>query len=77
MLGKPRILSLFPNSFNKFTKHEHSCKILYLFYGMYMYLPACVVVKAHVVLGKITLTYHTEEGFEQVERGVGSAYYTS
>ena len=30
MLGKPRILSLFPNSFNKFNKHEHSCKILYL-----------------------------------------------
>ena len=30
MLGKPRILSLFPNSFNKFKKHEHSCKILYV-----------------------------------------------
>ena len=30
MLGKPRILSLFPNSFNKFNKHEHSCKILYI-----------------------------------------------
>ena len=30
MLGKPRILSLFPNSLNKFKKHEHSCKILYL-----------------------------------------------
>ena len=29
MLGKPRILSLYPNSFNKFIKHEHSCKILY------------------------------------------------
>ena len=29
MLGKPRILSLFPNSFNKFSKPEHSCKILY------------------------------------------------
>ena len=27
MLGKPRILSLFLNLFNK---HEHSCKILYL-----------------------------------------------
>ena len=31
MLGKPRILSLFPSSFNKFNKHEHSCKILYIF----------------------------------------------
>ena len=30
MLGKPRILSLLPNSFNKFNKHEHSCKILYI-----------------------------------------------
>ena len=30
MLGKPRILSLFPNSLNKFNKHEHSCKILYV-----------------------------------------------
>ena len=30
MLGKPHILSLFPNKFNKFNKHEHSCKILYL-----------------------------------------------
>ena len=27
MLCMPRILSLFPNSFNKF---EHSCKILYI-----------------------------------------------
>ena len=27
MLGKPCILSLFLNSFNKFIKHEHSCKI--------------------------------------------------
>ena len=31
MLGKPRILSFFPHSFNKFNKkHEHSCKILYI-----------------------------------------------
>ena len=30
MLGKPRILSLFLNSFNKFNKHKHSCKILYV-----------------------------------------------
>ena len=30
MLGKPRILSLFPNSFNKFNRKEHSCKILYV-----------------------------------------------
>ena len=30
MLGKPRILSLFFNSFNKFNKHQHSCKILYV-----------------------------------------------
>ena len=30
MLGKPRILSIFLNSSNKFNKHEHSCKILYL-----------------------------------------------
>ena len=30
MLGKPRILFLFPNSFNNSIKHEHSCKILYL-----------------------------------------------
>ena len=29
MLGKPHILSLFPNSFNKFIKNEHSCKILF------------------------------------------------
>ena len=28
MLGKPRILSLFPNSFNKFNK---TCKILYVY----------------------------------------------
>ena len=33
MLSKPSILSLFPYSFNKFNKHEHSCtsKILYVF----------------------------------------------
>ena len=31
MLGKPRILSLFPNSFNKLKiKHEYSCNFLYL-----------------------------------------------
>ena len=28
MLGKPRILSLFLNSFQNSIKHEHSCKIL-------------------------------------------------
>ena len=33
MLGKPRILSLFPNSFNTFNKNEHSCKILYVILG--------------------------------------------
>ena len=31
MLGKPHILSLFLNSFNKFNKNVHSCKILYEF----------------------------------------------
>ena len=30
-INKPRILSLFPNSFNKVNKHEHSCKILYIY----------------------------------------------
>ena len=31
MLGKPHILSLFLNSFEKKTiKYEHSCKILYI-----------------------------------------------
>ena len=30
MLGNPRILSLFLNSFYKFKKPEHSCKILYV-----------------------------------------------
>ena len=30
MLGKPRILSLFPNSVINSIKHEHSCKILYV-----------------------------------------------
>ena len=30
MLGKPSILSLFPNSLIKSIKHEHSCKILYV-----------------------------------------------
>ena len=30
MLGKPRILSLFPNLFNKSIKHENSFKILYI-----------------------------------------------
>ena len=30
MLGKPRILFLFPNSLIISIKHEHSCKILYL-----------------------------------------------
>ena len=29
MLSKPRILSLYLNSLNKFNKYEHSCKILY------------------------------------------------
>ena len=33
MLDIPLILSLFPNSFNKFNKNEHSSnKILYLYY---------------------------------------------
>ena len=31
MLGKPHILSLSPNTFNKFSKHEHSCKFPYNF----------------------------------------------
>ena len=31
MLGKPRILSLFPTRLINSIKHEHSCKILYLF----------------------------------------------
>ena len=30
MLGKPHILSLSPNIFNKLNKNDHSCKILYL-----------------------------------------------
>ena len=30
MLGKTRILSLFPNWFDKINKHEHSCKITYI-----------------------------------------------
>ena len=30
MLGKPRILSLFPTRSINSIKHEHSCKILYL-----------------------------------------------
>ena len=30
MLGKPRILSLLLNSFNKFNEHEYSCNILYV-----------------------------------------------
>ena len=29
MLDKTRILSNFPNSFNKSIKHEHSCQSLY------------------------------------------------
>ena len=35
MLGKPRILSLFPNSVINSIKHEHSCQILY--FCMYMF----------------------------------------
>ena len=31
MLGKPRILSLFPTRLINSIKHEHSCKILYIF----------------------------------------------
>ena len=38
MPGKPRILSLFFNSFDKFNKHEHSCKILYLYNVAIFYL---------------------------------------
>ena len=34
MLSKPRILSLFLNSFNKFNKNEHSCKILYVYLAL-------------------------------------------
>ena len=30
MLGKPRILSLFPTRLINSIKHEHSCKILYV-----------------------------------------------
>ena len=30
MLGKPRILSLFPTRFINSIKHENSCKILYV-----------------------------------------------
>ena len=30
MLGKPRILTLFPNSFNKVNIHDRLCKILYI-----------------------------------------------
>ena len=47
MLGKPRILSLFPNSFNKFNKHEHSCKILYLLYNKSK-LKKHQIIKFHV-----------------------------
>ena len=31
MLGKPGILSLFPTRLINSIKHEHSCKILYIF----------------------------------------------
>ena len=31
MLGKPHILSLFPQLIIHLIKHEHSCKILYVF----------------------------------------------
>ena len=33
MLSKPCILSLFPNSFYKFNKHELSCKVLHINYS--------------------------------------------
>ena len=32
MLGMPRIISLFPNSFKNSMKQEQSCKILYISY---------------------------------------------
>ena len=43
MLSKPCILSLFPNSFNKFNKHEHSCKILYVCLDSQSPLFSCVI----------------------------------
>ena len=40
MLGKPRILYLFLNSFNKFNKHEHSYKILC--FSFYAHISVCL-----------------------------------
>ena len=37
MLGKPHILSLFPNMFNEFNKQEHTCKILYITLGPFLF----------------------------------------
>ena len=34
MLGKPSILLLFPDSFNKFNNDEHSCYTLYFYTEM-------------------------------------------
>ena len=42
ILGKPLILSLFPNSFKNSIKHEHhSCKVLYIF-GAFNEKPAAL-----------------------------------
>ena len=34
MLGKASHFIFFPNSFDKFNIHEHSCKILYIFFSL-------------------------------------------
>ena len=42
MLGKPRILSLFPTRLINSIKHEHSCKILYLSFQNVMFMHMCI-----------------------------------
>ena len=55
MLGKPRVLSLFPNSFNESIKHEHSCKILYTCVCQHLAISVQISVNDITIFALLTL----------------------
>ena len=58
MLGKPCILSLFPNSYNKFNTKEHSYKILFNFKCIHSNTEFEITIYAHHTF--LYLSLHVE-----------------
>ena len=58
MLGKPHILSLFPNRLINSIKHEYSCNILYLFSFFFPDLSVGLVTVLSDLIWKITVNFY-------------------